>query len=141
MCQARCQVLELGKTKIWFNGSDFWSEEPAAWPKKFIDCEEEVPLEVLERPETVNTISAVADCTPTECLLHHFTSLYRLKIATACFRTFQVSLKNKLCNVHLKTPRNLLKVVELHELELRSNNLCEVYSTAALHSVDLRFVR
>jgi len=85
-CQARCQVLELGKTKIWFNGSDFWSEEPAAWPKKFIDCEEEVPLEVLERPETVNTISAVADCTPTECLLHHFTKSLQIK---DCYRLLQ----------------------------------------------------
>ena len=29
----------LGKTKMWFNGADVLSEEPAAWPKKYIDCE------------------------------------------------------------------------------------------------------
>ena len=29
----------LGETKMWFNGADVLSEEPAAWPKKYIDCE------------------------------------------------------------------------------------------------------
>jgi len=39
---ARAQVLV--KTKMWFNCPDLLSMEPAAWPKKFIDCDEEVPL-------------------------------------------------------------------------------------------------
>ena len=80
----------LGKTKMWFNGPGFLSEEPVAWPKKFIDCEEEVTLEVFNRCKMVNTISALTDYMPTECLLNHFSSLYRLKIATVWFRRFQV---------------------------------------------------
>jgi len=108
----------LGTTNTWFNGPDFLSKKPAAWPKKFLDCDEEVPPEFFDRCKTVNTISAVADCTPTECFLNQFSRLYRLKIATAWFRRFQVFLKNRMCNAHLKTPRNPLAVVELREAEV-----------------------
>jgi len=102
---------------MWFKGPDFLSKEPAGWPKKFIDCDEEVPLEVFDRCKTVNTISAVADCTPTECL-NYFSSLCRLKIATAWFTRFRVFMKNRMCNPHQKTPRNPLTVIELREAEI-----------------------
>ena len=72
----------------------------------------------FDRCKTVNTISAVADCMPTECLLNNFSSLYRLKIATAWFRRFQVFLKNSIHNAHRKTPRNPLTVVKLREAEV-----------------------
>jgi len=75
----------LGKNKMWYIGPEFLSKEPAAWPKNFIDYEEEIPLEVFDKCKMVNTISAVADYTPTECLLNHFPCLYRLKIAIAWF--------------------------------------------------------
>jgi len=46
--------------------------------------------------KTVNTSSVVADCTFSECLLSRFSSLYRLKIATASFKRLQVLFKEQI---------------------------------------------
>jgi len=113
---ATAEVLD--KTKMWLNGPDFLSKEPAAWPKKFIDCDGEVPLEVSDRCKMVNTLSAVTDCTPTECLLNQYFKSLQIK---DCYRMVQkVSSVLEEQNVQslLKTPHNPLTVAELREAEV-----------------------
>nr|CAB3263157.1 uncharacterized protein LOC104265735 [Phallusia mammillata] len=105
-------------SKLWQNGPDFLRFPPDQWPKGF--AKPEVPGGIyssFDLKEATNVFLSISDCSPTDKLINHFSSLYRLKIATGWLLRVRGYLHKKTKGETATLSRSPITVIELQDAE------------------------